>query len=64
MLSRSHMRVELLGSEIMQNLLSVTVHLPALQNMVIVNSAVARTPCQGWDVWLYLPEIIKILNFT
>jgi hypothetical protein len=30
----THEKVEILGSEIMQNLLSVTVHLPALQNMV------------------------------
>jgi hypothetical protein len=29
----THEKVEFLGSEIMQNLLSVTVHLPALQNI-------------------------------
>jgi hypothetical protein len=31
----THEKFEFLGSEIVQNLLSVTVHLPALQNMVI-----------------------------
>jgi hypothetical protein len=31
----THENVEFFGSEMVQNLLSVTVHLPALQNMVI-----------------------------
>jgi hypothetical protein len=37
----THEKVEFLGSEIVQNLLSLTVHLPALQNMVITKHKIS-----------------------
>ena len=38
----THENVEFFGSEMVQNLLSVTVHLPALQNMVITKHNSSR----------------------